>query len=212
MRINTYGVAKYTNKIRINHDKTTIFRHWADDQSQSSRRSAGIDRRILRYRADNSTVSCWWNFCFLLVELLFSPSGTFIFCWWNSCFVLMKLLFRTDETPASCREYRTLLLRISHQKAKQFIGKTSIQKQGCLTILNPETALLSQIQYYLGIISISSAYLKTWCCCPPHQWYPAGIGAFSGLLRYSHCHSCDPGYIQWDNRAQKYATPSRPWN
>ena len=59
----------------------TIGRNRPENLTVSSRRSAGIDRRIFRYRADNSTVSCWWNFCFLLVELLFSPSGTFIFCW-----------------------------------------------------------------------------------------------------------------------------------
>lgn len=107
MRINTYGVAKYTNKIRINHDKTTIFRHRADDQSQSSRRSAGIDRRIFRYQADNSTVSCWWNFCFLLVELLFSAGETLVSSWWNSCFGLMKHPHLAENTEPYYWEYFT---------------------------------------------------------------------------------------------------------
>lgn len=107
MRINAYGVAKYTNKIRINHDKTTIFRHWADDQSQSSRRSAGIDRRIFRYQADNSTVSCWWNFCFLLVELLFSAGETLVSDWRNTR-ILQRIqsLITENISPKSETIYR----------------------------------------------------------------------------------------------------------
>lgn len=127
----------------------------------TKRQSSGIERTINPNRADDRPESTGESYGIEQTILPYRAGGTFVFSWWNSCFVLMKLLFRTDETPASFREYRTLLLRISHQKAKQFIGKTSIQKQGCLTILNPETALLSQIQYYLGIISISSAYPKT---------------------------------------------------
>lgn len=127
----------------------------------TKRQSSGIERTINPNRADDRPESTGESYGIEQTILPYRAGGTFVFSWWNFYFLLVKLLFRTDETPASCREYRALLLRISHQKAKQFIGKTSIQKQGCLTILNPETALLSQIQYYLGIISISSAYLKT---------------------------------------------------
>lgn len=56
MRINAYGVAKYTNKIRINHDKTTIFRHRADDRPESTGESSGIEQTILPYRAGETFV------------------------------------------------------------------------------------------------------------------------------------------------------------
>ncbi|WP_302535653.1 hypothetical protein [Phocaeicola coprophilus] len=38
-------------------------------------------------------VSCYWNFCFMLVELLFHAGGTFIFSYWNKSFDRLKLTY-----------------------------------------------------------------------------------------------------------------------
>jgi len=56
---------------------------------------------IQLFRLEKFFVSCWWNFCFLLVELLFSAGGTSVFCWWNFYFHLVELLFSLGETPVS---------------------------------------------------------------------------------------------------------------
>ena len=37
---------------------------------------AEIKEYLTKFHAGETGVSCYWNFCFMLVELLFSPTGT----------------------------------------------------------------------------------------------------------------------------------------
>jgi hypothetical protein len=40
-------------------------------------------------------------FCIVLVKLLVPPGGTSVSCWWNFYFHLVELLFSLGETPVS---------------------------------------------------------------------------------------------------------------
>lgn len=56
----------------------TINPNRADDQPESTGESYGIEQTILPYRAGGTFVFSWWNFYFLLVELLFSAGETLV--------------------------------------------------------------------------------------------------------------------------------------
>ena len=47
----------------------------------TKRQSSGIERTINSNRADDRPESTGEFYRIVLVELLFSPGGTFIFCW-----------------------------------------------------------------------------------------------------------------------------------
>lgn len=59
----------------------TINPNRADDRPESTGESSGIEQTILPYRAGGTFVFSWWNFCFLLVELLFSAGETLVSSW-----------------------------------------------------------------------------------------------------------------------------------
>ena len=64
----------------------TINPNRADDRPESTGESYGIEQTILPYRAGGT---------------FFSPGGTFIFSWWNFYFLLVELLFSAGETLVS---------------------------------------------------------------------------------------------------------------
>ena len=59
----------------------TINPNRADDRPESTGESYGIEQTIGRNRPENLPVSSRQFYRIVLVELLFSPGGTFIFCW-----------------------------------------------------------------------------------------------------------------------------------
>lgn len=56
----------------------TINPNRADDRPESTGESSGIEQTILPYRAGGTFIFSWWNFYFLLVELLFSAGETLV--------------------------------------------------------------------------------------------------------------------------------------
>ena len=52
-----------------------------------------LSRLVSRFLPGETLVSCPWNFCSMLVKLLFHADGTFIPCRWNDHFLPLELFF-----------------------------------------------------------------------------------------------------------------------